>query len=289
MGDARIAGFSMRATLLRMSSICIRLSIGTVWILTALPALAQTDARGLEDALKGKQLVLRSYSADKIAHYDWADGKLVDAPASVHTLGVFDATSAKLKGQKLSISGSRATLIRDAKTNKLGLASKSQVEIEINLNGADAASVLPQLRTLLFFPDLAQAIAGLPERVAKFVPASVPRDVSPDPCHCQQLLRDGEWVKVPLSDSKLSPPTLIHAEDPNYTSDAMGAKVGPVRVRMLIDTEGNPTDLWLTVSQGYGLDESVEAAVQKYRFNPARYDNKPEAVELEIEVNYQIH
>ena len=274
---------------MRMNSIWIRMLVGTIGVLTALPLVAQTDTRGLEDALNGKQLVLRNYSAEKIAKYEWVDGKLADAPANVHTLGIFVPSSVKIKVQELSISGTRATVIRDAKTNKLGLAGKSHAEIEIDLNGADGARVFPQLRSLLFFPDLAQAIAGLPERLARFTPAFVPNHVSVDPCHCEQFFRDGEWVEVPEHDSRLIPPILIHAEDPKFTSDARGVKVGAVRVTMLIDSKGNPTDIWLVVSQGYGLDESVEAAVQTYRFNPARYDNQPVAIELDVDVNFQIH
>jgi TonB family protein len=271
-----------------MSSIRVRLLVGTVGFLTAVSSVAQTDVRGLEDALKGKQLVLRSYSADKVVHYAWVDGGLVNAPPRVHTLGVFVPGGVKEKGQKLVISGSRATLIRDAKSSKLGLAGRSAMEIEIDLNGADTANVLPQLHDALFFPDVAQAIAGLPERLARVTPATVPLQVSVDPCHCQQVLRDGEWVKVPEHDSKFKWPTLMHKEDPNYSDEAKDAKVnGEVRFMMLVDAKGLPTDLWLMVSQGYGLDEAAAVAVQKYRFNPARYDNQPVGVELGIEVNFQ--
>jgi TonB family protein len=267
---------------------CVRLLI--VVVLTASPVVAQMDARGLQDALKGKQLVLRNYSADKVAHYRWVDGKLIDAPASMHTLGVFVPSGVKEKGEKLSISGSRSTLIRDTKNNKMGLAGKSNMEIEIDLNGADVASVLPQLRDAIFFPDVAAAIAGLPKRLVRSVPAPVPPQASVDPCHCQQVLRDGEWVKVPEQDKRMTPPTLIRKEDPEYTSDARAANVnGSVRLMMVVDAKGEPTDLWLLVPLGYGLDESAEKAVQTYRFTPARDDNQPVGFELIIEVTFKFY
>jgi TonB family protein len=278
-----------RGTILRMGQACVRLLVGIVGVLVAWPACAQTDARGLEDVLKGTQLVLRSYSADKVANYNWVDGKLVDTPAEVHTLGIFIASNVKVKGQKLSISGSRAALVRDTKNNKLGLTRKSAMEIEIDLNGADTAGVLPQLRDLLFFPDVASAIAGVPPQLTRSVPASVSRQVSVDPCNCQQFLRDGEWVKIAEHDSKMRLPTLIYSENPKYTDEAMAAKViGAVRLMMLVDAKGKATDLWLTVSQGYGLDEAAEAAVKQYRFSPALYDNQPVGVELGIDVNFNI-
>jgi protein TonB len=84
-------------------------------------------------------------------------------------------------------------------------------------------------------------------------------------------------------------PTLIYSENPKYTDEAMAAKViGAVRLMMLVDAKGKATDLWLTVSQGYGLDEAAEAAVKQYRFSPALYDNQPVGVELGIDVNFNI-
>ncbi len=277
-----------RVTLLRMKSIWVRLLLAMVGIAVAWPASAQVDAHGLEGALKGKQLVLRSYSAEKVASYKWVDGKLVDAPASVHTLGIFVPGSVKEKGRKLSISGTRATLIRDAKTDKPDLAGKSDVVIEIDLNGADPASVLPQLRDMLFFPDVGSAIAGLPDPVARAVPASVPPKVSVDPCNCSKFFRDGEWVEAPLHGPRLKLPSVVHVEQPSYTEEAKQAHVnGSVRFSFRVDTKGEPTDLWLTVSQGYGLDEAAEEALRKYRFAPALYDGKPVEVELGVEINFQ--
>jgi TonB family protein len=163
------------------------------------------------------------------------------------------------------------------------------MDIAVDLKGADPARVLPQLSDVLFFRDSASAIAALPPQLARAVPASVPRHVSVDPCHCQQVLRDGEWVKVPEHDSKMRQPTVTYMEQPKYTSDASEPKVnGPVRLMLLVDAKGKPTDLWLTVPQGDGLDEAAEAAVRKYRFNPARYDNQPVGVELGIDINFNI-
>jgi len=278
-----------RGNILRMGRVCVRLLVGMIGALAVSPVWAQTDARGLEDVLKGTQFVLRSYSADKVANYRWVDGRLVDAPAEIHALGSFATSSVKLKGQKLSISGSRATLVRDATNNKLGVAGKSPMEIVIDLKGADAAVVLPQLRDLLFFPDVASAIAGLPPQLARAVPASVPRQVSADPCDCERFLRDGVWAEAPKRYPKWRQAVPTHVENPNYTDEARAAKVsGAVRLTVLVDAKGNANNLWLTVSQGYGLDEAAEAAVQKYRFNPASYDNQPVGVELSIDVNFQM-
>jgi TonB family protein len=147
---------------------------------------------------------------------------------------------------------------------------------------------LPQLRDMLFFPDVASAIDGLPEGVADAVPMPLP-DTRVDPCRCQRILRDGNWVRLAKDDSRLMMPQLIHHEDPKFPEGAGAARVsGSVSLRMLVDVTGKPADLWLTVSRGYGLDEAAEAAARSYRFNPARYDNQPVGYELQVEVNFQI-
>jgi protein TonB len=39
---------------------------------------------------------------------------------------------------------------------------------------------------------------------------------------------------------------------------------------------------------GLGLDENAVGAVEQYTFKPAMQDGKPVAVELNVEVNFQI-
>jgi TonB family protein len=265
--------------------------LARVWLLFGIvfawPAYAQTDAHALEGALRDKQLELKSFSAEPVAHYAWVDGKLVDKPAGVHTLGVFSASSVKLKGQKLSITGVRATLVRDMRSGTSGLSGKSGMEIQIDLNGAEPAIVFPQLRDLLFFPDAATAMAALPAPLARLVPAPLVSKASADPCNCTRFLRDGEWVEVPVRDPLFKQVSVLHTEQPNYTDAARSSKVnGAVRLSLLVDTKGEPSDLWLLNSLGFGLDEAAEQTLAKYKFSPALYDKQPVAVELTIDITF---
>jgi len=117
-------------------------------------------------------MTLRSYSADSVARYSWVDGKLEAAPVNLHALGVFIPQSVTLiKNNLLAIEGS--TLIVDSKTGQPKQAGQSFMKIEVDLHGADPAVVLPKIQEMLFFPDLAQAIAALPESLAPcpFIPA----------------------------------------------------------------------------------------------------------------------
>ena len=61
----------------------------TVAMPVSLPRLfAQTEVRALQEFIKGKQLGLRSYSADEVTHYKWANGGLL-AGEIEHGLEVF--------------------------------------------------------------------------------------------------------------------------------------------------------------------------------------------------------
>ena len=124
---------------------------------------AQKDVHAIENDLRDKPMTLRSYSADSVARYSWAGGKLEAAPVKLHALGVFIPQSVTLKkNELLTIGGTRSTLILDSKTGQPKQAGQSFMNIEVDLHGADPAIVLPKMQEMLFFPDLAQAIAALP-------------------------------------------------------------------------------------------------------------------------------
>jgi len=242
--------------------------LGMVVVLGVCPVGAQTDARGLERALKGKELYLRSYSSEAVDRSSWVDGKLVEAPAAVHTVGAFTASGVKLKGSKLEIGGFRASLSCEPKKGRCGLTGKNGMRLEIDLNNADPGAVIPQLQDLLFFADQDAAIDALPKKVeAFFKPPAQDRSSAVDP--------------------KVIVPRILRQTNPGFTQEARDNKVnGSVRIGFVVDTNGVPQDLWLLKSLGYGLDEAAEAALRTYAFAPAMKDGKPVAVGLAVDVNF---
>jgi TonB family protein len=59
-----------------------------------------------------------------------------------------------------------------------------------------------------------------------------------------------------------------------------------VIVNVVVDTKGLPRDLCLQKSSGYGLDASAEAAVVRYRFDPAEKNGKPVKSRIPVEVRF---
>lgn len=251
-------------------------------------AYAQPDTHDLEQALKGKQLHLRSYSADSTAHYTWTNGALVAEPPQLSTFGIFIPASVKLKGHVLTIAGDEATLARDAKTNNVGMAGHSKMSLVIDLGPANPADVLPQLQGQLFFPDGTSAHAGLPHSVLEQVPYSSVGRPQPSGCNCTHVIRDGQPIEVPLHDPDFTQVRVTGMADPEYTPEARSANIkGTVLLTFLVNTKGQATDIWVLRSLGFGLDQAAANAARKYRFAPASYRQQPVEMQLSIEVNFQ--
>jgi periplasmic protein TonB len=98
----------------------------------------------------------------------------------------------------------------------------------------------------------------------------------------------------------VSPPQLLFAPDPEFTSQARRKRLeGTVVVALTVDTAGNPQDVRVArslaqdVSKKYkqiavGLDDNAVAAVKQYHFQPGQFKGKPVPLEIEVKVNFRI-
>ncbi len=94
---------------------------------------------------------------------------------------------------------------------------------------------------------------------------------------------------LPQEISHYTGPKVIHKADPEYTPEALEAKLtGEVILSMVIDTEGNPTEIKLVKGLGKGLDEKAVECVQKWRFKPATRNGEPVSVKATIEINFRL-
>lgn len=85
------------------------------------------------------------------------------------------------------------------------------------------------------------------------------------------------------------PPSVIYQVDPEFSEEARKAKFsGNVQVYLIVDANGNPSHVRVVRGVGMGLDEKAVEAVRQYKFKPAMMNGKPVAVDLYIDVNFQI-
>jgi periplasmic protein TonB len=84
-------------------------------------------------------------------------------------------------------------------------------------------------------------------------------------------------------------PIVLFAPEPEFSEEARKAKAsGNVLVYLQVDTNGRPMHVRVLRGIGLGLDEKAVDAVSHYKFKPAMENGHPVAVEMQVEVNFQI-
>jgi TonB family protein len=87
----------------------------------------------------------------------------------------------------------------------------------------------------------------------------------------------------------VTPPTLLHKTEPEYTEEAKAAKFqGTVVPYIEVGPDGTATNIKVQHSLGMGLDEKAIEAVRKWQFLPGKKDGKPVTVAATIEVNFRL-
>jgi TonB family protein len=85
-------------------------------------------------------------------------------------------------------------------------------------------------------------------------------------------------------------PRPIYDPEPDYSDAARKAKFqGSVLLWLVVGPEGRPHNIRVQRSLGMGLDEKAIAAVSTWRFDPARLDGRPIAVEVNVEVSFRLY
>ncbi|HYL14740.1 MAG TPA: energy transducer TonB [Terriglobales bacterium] len=88
----------------------------------------------------------------------------------------------------------------------------------------------------------------------------------------------------------VSAPRAIYQPDPEYSEEARKAKYqGTVVLWMIVDRDGRPRDIKVARSVGMGLDEKAIEAVRTWKFEPARKDGQPVAVQINVEVSFRLY
>ena len=88
----------------------------------------------------------------------------------------------------------------------------------------------------------------------------------------------------------VSAPRPIYAPDPDYSEEARKAKFqGTVVLWVVVGPDGRPRDIRIYRSLGMGLDEKAIEKIRTWKFEPARKDGIPVAVQVNIEVSFRLY
>ncbi len=88
----------------------------------------------------------------------------------------------------------------------------------------------------------------------------------------------------------ITPPHLVHNVNPEFSDEARHKKIeGVVTLTLVVDTNGQPTDIQVVSPLGHGLDEKAVEAVKQWRFQPAMKDGNPVVQKINAEVNFHLY
>ena len=88
----------------------------------------------------------------------------------------------------------------------------------------------------------------------------------------------------------MTPPHAKHAPNPDYTQIARMEKIqGTVILWAVVGADGKPEKVCVVRPIGWGLDQRAVEAVQQWRFDPAKRDGVPVAVQINVEVNFKLY
>jgi len=88
----------------------------------------------------------------------------------------------------------------------------------------------------------------------------------------------------------VSAPRVLYQPDPEYSEEARKAKYqGTVVLWVVVGPDGRTKDIKVQRTLGMGLDEKAMEAVRTWKFEPARLNGNPVAVQINVEVNFRLY
>lgn len=85
-------------------------------------------------------------------------------------------------------------------------------------------------------------------------------------------------------------PVPVYTPEPEFSDKARQAGVGgTVVLGVIVDNTGKVSKVWVTSPLGMGLDENAADKVRTWRFQPALRQGQPVAVNMKIEVSFNLY
>jgi len=292
-----------------MNRLQIPLAVLSVCFLLPTPVvhaqLSNDDAKELENQHKGEILRVRELVADSKIRYD-AAGHLIGKwhagrwtwHSSVELVGV------EVKGSTLRIKANRLLLNYDQAAQRFASVRAGSVEIEIetapDINGKinlasewNKAFLTPAedypLDMQPYWRPFISCILRPNTDECRYYEAESKKseiyDLKPAPSNWKP-----NYPGVYTIGPNVKPPQMLSKSEPEYTDIARQARVGGTVVLEVIIRKNGFADIVRVIRPlGYGLEESAADWVLKTKFVPAKLNDSPVDVHLQIVVNFHLY
>lgn len=290
-------------------------------IFSAVPAIAQSVNEALNQ-FGGKILVLRHPLENNSQQYD-ANGKPLngtdEGPWTVYGGILIDHVS--LRADQLRIEGRRMLFLFEKGQLKLmefkTLKDRKkapfppQVKLEIKLeHPLDSDEQAHAVLNRIFFLNSSDFLNSLPEFWRKCLADQLTYDPSqaqetefrwkePSPPKRELVHMEPAATRDSNTDPDrtvfhvgpgVSAPRATFTPEPQFSEIARYEKFQGVLVAsVIVGTDGRLHGIRIVRPLGLGLDDSALSALQTWRFDPGKHDGKPVAVEMSIEVSFNLY
>lgn len=243
---------------------------------SACPALADNE---LKDALKktyeNRILVLRTPLQSGDQEFDSAGKPLKEPPANQwRVYGPLLINGIKLDATRLRLEAVRLSSPNDLKPAKeMLLQSGKTIKVDIHLDhplgsAAEAQDILDRV----FFLELKKAEFPLPEYRRP-----------------NEMTGGDQNIQSPDQRRGVGPKP-IYTPNPDFSEQARKAKYGgSVSLAVVVDSQGRVSRVKLLRPLGMGLDEKAMETVATWRFDPAMRNGQPVAVQVNVEVSFNLY
>ncbi len=261
-------------------------------------AQAQMTEAEIGKRLIGKPLFLRGFWANDSLKFD-AAGKLVNnSKTKAFSLCGIDVEHVSLQHDKLVLDGWRTGLqfiknrpsriILSTQRQTIGAQELMKIEIAAPVSG-DYGPAL----SAIFADGLADITPQLPQFWQRYARRYFAKgELAPeDPKTVTAELTRNDSPNLRKASKTFPPPKLLHDEEPTLPEDV--AKTfktieSDVLLRFVVTENGDPSDIFIIMPAGLGMDEAAAATVQKYKFSPVIENGKPVPVAMQVEVRFAV-
>jgi TonB family protein len=246
-----------------------------VLIFSAFAATAHADS--VKDALnhqyKKQVLAARAPFTHRDEEFDSAGKLLNTRPADLWLVyGGIYVEKLSLSSDRLRLEGPRGVLSRAKKGKPVFIRLSKSVRIDIHLD-----------QPLHSF-DEAQTILN---RIF-FLEGDATQHAAPEFRRSDDNTPDDEIYHV--KKDNVLPPRPTYTPEPEFSEEARRARFqGIVVLKIVINKEGNVVRVRLERALGMGLDQNAMEGVERWRFTPATRNGQPVAVEMNIEVAFNLY